>query len=197
LSRDSQVGVPKFPKWGLPRLWGPITLCTDLWLRWGLKKSCKPRQELFNDMSHSTWTQGNWGDYWLLVVRSQIDINLSFGHNLCLKCPNGWCEPILDIYVLRDFQWYKEFFNPMDFHPYNCFLKIQESIETPTPKVGVHLGVWRFIPSHSPMLLRTWDVTPWLPSWPTPLQTLTLVPSARLGLQHIILLKNNWILNTK
>jgi len=30
LSRDSQVGVSKFPKLGLPQLWGPITLCEDL-----------------------------------------------------------------------------------------------------------------------------------------------------------------------
>jgi hypothetical protein len=41
----------------------------------------------------------------------------------------------------------------MGFDPYNGSLKIQESIETLTPKVGVHLGVWRFILSHSPILL--------------------------------------------
>jgi hypothetical protein len=40
----------------------------------------------------------------------------------------------------------------MGFNPYNCSMKIQEYIEIPTPKVGVHLGVWRFIPSHSPAL---------------------------------------------
>jgi hypothetical protein len=40
----------------------------------------------------------------------------------------------------------------MGFDPYNCSLKIWESIRTPTPKVGVHLEVWRFIPSHSPIL---------------------------------------------
>ncbi len=86
------------------------------------------------------------------MVGSQIGnltFGLSFGHNLCFKCPNGSCKPILDIYVTRDFQWYKEILNPMDFDPCNCFLKIWESIETPTPKVGVHLGTWRFIPSFS------------------------------------------------
>ncbi len=34
----------------------------------------------------------------------QVDnlaIGPSFGHNLCFKCPNGSCEPILDIYILR------------------------------------------------------------------------------------------------
>jgi len=30
LSRDSQVGVSKFPKLGLPLLWKPITLFVDL-----------------------------------------------------------------------------------------------------------------------------------------------------------------------
>jgi hypothetical protein len=32
----------------------------------------------------------------------------------------------------------------MSFDSYNCSLKIQKSNRTPTPKVKVHLGVWRF-----------------------------------------------------
>jgi hypothetical protein len=80
-----------------------------------------------------------------LSFKSQID-NLipdpSFGHNLRFKSPNGSHEPILDIYIPRAFQWYKELLNPMSFDPYNCPLKIQETMITPTPKVGVHLGVW-------------------------------------------------------
>ncbi len=40
----------------------------------------------------------------------------------------------------------------MGFEPYNGTLKIWESIETSAPKVGAHLGVWGFIPSHSPTL---------------------------------------------
>jgi hypothetical protein len=32
----------------------------------------------------------------------------------------------------------------MGFGPYNRSLQIRESIGTPTPKVGVHFGVWRF-----------------------------------------------------
>jgi hypothetical protein len=95
-----QMGIPKFPKLGLLWLWGPIILCADLWLRWGLEQSCSPHRELSNSMSHATCTQGNQINSWLLVVGSQI-INLtpslSFGHNLCFKCPNGSCEPILDI----------------------------------------------------------------------------------------------------
>ncbi len=39
----------------------------------------------------------------------------------------------------------------MNFDLYNRSLKIRKSIEIPTPKVGAHLGVWRFIPSHSPI----------------------------------------------
>jgi hypothetical protein len=41
----------------------------------------------------------------------------------------------------------------MNFDPYNRLLKIQDSIGILTRKVGVHLGVWSFIPSHSPTLL--------------------------------------------
>jgi hypothetical protein len=138
-------------------------------------------------MSHATCTQGDWGDFQLLVAKNQIDNlipDLSFGHNLCLKCPNGSCKPILDIYVPKKFQWYKELLNLMGFDPYNCSLKVWKSIGTPTPKMGAHLGVWGFIPSHSPTFPRTWNVTPRLPFWPAPLQALALVMSPRLKLEH-------------
>ncbi len=108
----------------------------------------------------------------------------SFGHNLCFKCPNGSCEPISNIYVPKAFQWYKERFNPMDFDPWNCSLNIQDSIGIPTLKVGALLGMWGFIPSHSPTLPRAWDATPGLLSWPAPLQALALVASPRLELWH-------------
>jgi hypothetical protein len=96
------LGTPKskLPTLGLPQLWPLIILCADLRLRRGLNQSYSPRQELSNDMSHATCTQGNLINSWLLVVRSQI-VNLtpdpSFGHNLCFECPNGSCEPILQI----------------------------------------------------------------------------------------------------
>ncbi len=93
---NSQVGVPKFPKLGLSQLWGPITLCADLQLWWGLKQSCNPCWDFSNGMCHTTYLQRNRSDFWLLVVGSQI-VNLtpglSFGHNLCLKSPNGSCKP--------------------------------------------------------------------------------------------------------
>jgi hypothetical protein len=102
LSRDTQMGVSKLPKSGLSQFGSPITLCTYLWLTWGLKQSYSPHQELFNGIWHATCTQGNWVDSWLLVVGSKIvnlTPDLSFGHNLCFRCPNGSCEPILNIYV--------------------------------------------------------------------------------------------------
>jgi hypothetical protein len=179
------MGVQKFPKLGLSRLWGPITLCVNLQLRWHLKQSCNPCQGLSNFMSHTTCTQENQGDFWLLVVGSQIaylTFGPSFSHNLCLKCPNGSCEPILDIYVLRDFQWYKEIFNLMSLDPWNFSLKIQKSIGTTTPKVRACLGVWGFIPSDSPTLSHT----PSLHIWLTPSQALALVASPRLRLRQIL-----------
>ncbi len=144
------MGVPKFPQVGLPQLWGPIILHANLWLRWTLNQSCNPHQELCSGMWHAICTQGNWGDFWLLVVRSQIG-NLihdpSFGYNLCVKCPNGSCEPFLNIYVPKTFQWCKKLLNTKGFDPYNCFLKIQKFTKIPTLKLRSHLGVWGFIPS--------------------------------------------------
>jgi hypothetical protein len=97
-------GVPKFPKLRLLQLWRPITLCVDLRLKWGLKRSCSPCLELFNFLWKTTYTQGNKGNYWLLAVGSQFD-NLTlgpfFGHNLCFKYPNGSCEPISNIKIPR------------------------------------------------------------------------------------------------
>jgi len=96
------------------------------------------------------------GDSQLLMVKNQIGTltpNPSFGHNLCYKYSNGSCKPNLDICISKKFQWYKEIFNPMSFDPWNYFLKIWNFIGTPTPKVGVHLGVCGLIPPHSFTLL--------------------------------------------
>jgi hypothetical protein len=52
------------------------------------------------------------------MVKSQIGTpNPFFGQNLCLKFSNGSCKPIEDIYVSRNFQWYKELYNSMNFDP--------------------------------------------------------------------------------
>jgi hypothetical protein len=123
------MGVPKLPKLGFLWLWKPITLCADLWLKWDLKQSCSPHWELFNDMSHTTYMQVSQSDSQLLMVESQIG-NLtpypSFDHNLCFNHSNGSWKPILNIYVLRDFQWYNKLQNLIRFWPLQSFSKDSE-----------------------------------------------------------------------
>ncbi len=78
------------------------------------------------------------------MIGNQIDILIpspSFSHNLCFKYSNGSCKLILDIYVSKTFQWYKEFFNLMNFDLWNHSLNIWDFIRTSTPKVGIHLAV--------------------------------------------------------
>jgi hypothetical protein len=121
------------------------------------------------------------------VVGSQnanLTPDLSFGHNLCFRCLDGSCNLILYTCASITFQWYKELYEPMGFDPCNHLLKIQKFVGTLTPKMGVHLGVWGFIPSHSFTLPRALDVTPRLPSWFATLQALALVMNLRLGLRH-------------
>jgi hypothetical protein len=72
------------------------------------------------------------------IVSSTPD--LSFDHNLCFRCPNGSWEPILDIYVLIDFQWYKELFKLMGFDPCDRPLKIRKSIWDSNSQNGRSLG---------------------------------------------------------
>jgi hypothetical protein len=149
-------------------------------------------------MWHVTSTQGNGGDSWLLMVGNQIghlSPNLSFGHNLYFKYPNGCCEPILDIYVSRFFQWYKFFFNPMSFGPCNCLLKIRKSIGTPTPKMGVH---WKCEGSFPQTFLHSWEHEVWLLS---SLLACTFAsfclgrePKARVTTQGFIMYTNEFIL---
>jgi len=151
-SWDSRAGVPKSRQLGLPALWSPITLQTDLRSRCVLKQSCSSCQKLFNAVLHSRIGHRKEVDSRLLVVRSQTGSSTpgpSFGHNLCFRCPNEPSELISDIYAPIAFQWYKERHNLLRFDPCNHSLKFRKSIGTPSPKVGVALGVWVFIPSHS------------------------------------------------
>ncbi len=53
--------------------------------------------------------------------------------NLCCKCPNGSCKPILDIYTSIAFQWYKKLLNARCFDLYNHFLKVRNSTRTQLP----------------------------------------------------------------
>jgi hypothetical protein len=125
-------------------------------------------------MSHVVWRQINRVDSRLFLVESQIGsltIGPSFGHNLCFKCPNEQCEPILDIYIPRTLQSYKERHKTLSFDPWNCSLKFLDSIENPSPKVGVALEVWGFIPSYFFTFSGVCDVTPRLPLGPHNLAT--------------------------
>jgi len=196
LSRDSRVGVPKSRQLGLPELWSPITLRADLGSKCGLKQSCSSRRELSNSMWHVVYNQVNRVDSWLFLVGSQIS-NLtpdpSFDHNLCFRCPNEQCEPISDIYVPRAFQWYKERHKPLSFDPSNWFMKFRESTETPSPKVGVALGVWGLTPSHFRTFPGVYDVTLGLPLGPHPCNPFALVASPKLGLRQLVILtKDHW-----
>jgi hypothetical protein len=180
------MGVPKLPRLGVLQLCGTITSCADLRLWWGLNWSCSPRQDLSNGVLHGTCMQRNWVDSQLSVVGSQtasLTPDLSFGHNLCCRCPNGSGEPILDIYIWIAFQKYKELIRARGFSLCNCSLKFRESTATPIPNMGVHLRVWGFILtlSHTLELL----------SWPALLWTLALVASPRLGLRHLMIQKTN------
>jgi hypothetical protein len=122
------------------------------------------------------------GDVNKLETRVQI-LKLFQGANFVLlietllfpgRCPNGSCEPILNIYVPRVFQWCKELLNPVSFDPCNRPFKIWESTETSSPKMGVALGVWGFIPSHFPTLPRPCGVTLGLPLGLQPCKPLCL-----------------------
>jgi hypothetical protein len=72
ISRDSQGGVSKLSRFGLPRLWAFITSCSDLRLGWGMKQSCSSLWELSNAMSNSFYIRRIRVDSRLLVVGSQI-----------------------------------------------------------------------------------------------------------------------------
>jgi hypothetical protein len=180
------VGVLKFPKLGPPKLWEPITLCVDLWLNWGLRKSCSPCWDLSNGMSHATCTQINWGDSQLLMVGSQIGSltrGPSFGHNLCFKSRNGSCQLILNIYVPRIFNGIKYFSMQwiltltIAFWRFNSPLGLHPQSENSFGSVGVH-SLTLFC------TLGSMKCGSQAHFWPAPLQALALVVSPRLRLWH-------------
>jgi len=117
-------------------------------------------------MLHATYTQGNWGDSGLLVVGSQIAnliIGPSFGYNLCVKCLNESCEPILDIYFPRPFQWYKELLNLMGFDPAIVLWKFENPLGLQFPKWEL---TWECEGSFPHTLLHYWEHEMWLPGFP-------------------------------
>ncbi len=107
LSRDSQSGVPKLSRVGVPGLWDFVAPRPDLRSGRGLNQSCSPQRELSNAVSHSWSARQEQVNSRLLVVGSQIAIltpGPSFAHNFGCRCPNGSCEAILDIYTSTPFQ---------------------------------------------------------------------------------------------
>ncbi len=143
-SQDSQSGVPKLSRVGVPGLWDVIAPRPNLWSGRGLNQSCSPQRELSNAMSHSRSARRKQVDSWLLVVGSQIASltpGHSFAHNLGYRCPNGSCEAILDICTSRPFQWHQERSNARRFDACNCALSFWESRRTPTShfwECGLH-----------------------------------------------------------
>jgi hypothetical protein len=138
LSRDSQSGVPKLSRVGVPRLWTNITPRPDLRSGRGLNQSCSPQRELSNAMSHSRSACRERVDSRLLVVGSQtgsLTPGPSFAHNLGGRYPNDQCEAIIDIYASRPFQRHQERLNARCFGPCYWTLNIRESRRTPSSQL--------------------------------------------------------------
>jgi hypothetical protein len=127
---------PKCPGSGLPGLWEGITPRPDLGSRRGLNRSCSPRRDLSNGVSHFQIGHRERVDSRLLVVGSQT-ANLtpgpSFAHNLGCRCPNRECEGIFDIYVSRPFRWHQEHPNERCSGLPNRLLSFRKSQRTPIP----------------------------------------------------------------
>ncbi len=108
------------------------------------KQSCSYCQKLSNGVSHATCMHRFRSILDFLFSRVKLSIltpDLFFCHNLCCRCPNGSCEPILDIYTSITLRCYKKLFNAKCFDLCNRSLKVRESTRTLTPKMGAHLGV--------------------------------------------------------
>jgi hypothetical protein len=76
-------------------------------------------------------------------------LNVPYGHNVFYVLKWVMQTYFRHLKFLRNFQWYKKLFDPTSFDPWNTSLNIWDSIGIPILKVGVHLGVCGFIPSHS------------------------------------------------
>ncbi len=109
--KTPKLGVSKFPKLGFLWLCKPITFWEKLLLRWVIKQSYNLRQEFANCMLHTSKA----GQF--QIFNAQESNWPFFRHNLCFKYSNEMCEPILNIKVPRDFQWYNELFDQMNFDP--------------------------------------------------------------------------------
>ncbi len=179
---------------GLSGLWSPITLRADLGSKCGLKQSYSSRRELSNGMSHVVCSQVFRVDSRLLVVGSQnwqtpgsSTPGPSFGHNLCFRCPNEQCEPILDICASRAFHWYKKRHKPLRFDP-------QIGLWSFGSPPGLHLPKrelpWECEGSLPHTFLHSQESLMWLPGFPlarTLVTPFALVASPKLGLRQQVI----------
>jgi hypothetical protein len=141
-TRDSQVGVPKLSRVGVPGLWMVIAPRPKLGPGWALNQSYSSCRELSNVVLHSLKRRRKEVDSWLLMVRSQtasLTPGPSFAHNLGCKCPNGQCEAILKIYASRSFRWYKERAKVRRFDPSKLSSEFSKVLED---SIFPLLGVW-------------------------------------------------------
>jgi len=194
LSWDSQVGILKLCQMGLLQLWNPITLRANLGLQCGPKKSCSSRRKFFQWYVARLLKLSKSGQFLTFFGREsnyQFDSSLtfspSFGHNLCFRCPNEQCEPILNIYALIAFQWYKNATR-------HWILTPEIALWSFGSPLGLHLPKWELpwecegsllhTPSHFLTFPGVCDVTPGLIFDPHPCKPFALVASPRLGLWH-------------
>jgi hypothetical protein len=134
---------PEIVATGLPELWTAITPDCGVGSRQDLNRSCSPRRDISNAMSHSRIGHREEVDSRLLMVGSQtasLTPGPSLAHNLGCRCPNDQCEAIFDIYVSRTFQWHQELPNSRCFSPCCRTLNIRESRRTPNPNSFQVLG---------------------------------------------------------
>jgi hypothetical protein len=147
-SRDSQVGVPKLSRAGVPGLWTLIAPRPELGSGRSLNQRCSSCWQLSNAVSHSLRRRREEVDSRLLMVGSQtgsLTPGPSFAHNLGWKCLIGPCEAILGIYTSRPFHWYKKRSNARRFDLSNRLLSFQESHRTPFShfwECELHSHIW-------------------------------------------------------
>jgi hypothetical protein len=104
--RISSWEYQNFQNWDFGILEGHNLLCRPL-IEMKSKEKLYFGQGLSKNMWHAICTHLFQGDSHLLMGESQIGTltpDPSFGHNLCFKYSNWSCEPILNIYVSRNFQ---------------------------------------------------------------------------------------------
>jgi hypothetical protein len=146
---------PEIVPGGVPKLWELITLDCKIGSRRGLNRTCSPRRDLSNNVSHSRFGLWEEVDSRLLVVGSQttsLTPGSSFAHNLGDRCPNAQCEGIFDIYASRTFQWHQEHPNARCFGSCCRALNIRESRRTLNPQLFQVLGF-------TPTLGQVWVAT--------------------------------------